>query len=169
LPYKDPHSPEAIASSRKASRKYYKKNREKEIARCAAYNKANQDRVNRNAVLRRSEKMPPEKVLYHNAKSRSKARGVEFNIEVEDIFMPDKCPILGIPLTIGKGTAHEGSPSLDRIDPTRGYIKGNIHVISHKANTIKSNATVEEIKAVYQYIERITNEKTETTPRNTVK
>jgi hypothetical protein len=91
-----------------------------------------------------------EKVMLACAKNRAKKKGFEFNIEEVDIIMPSTCPILDIPifkeLNIGERKGPTGnSPSLDRINNAKGYIKGNIQVISHKANTMKANATPEEL------------------------
>jgi hypothetical protein len=60
---------------------------------------------------------------------------------------------LGIRLKcrIGKGSAEE-SPSLDRLIPNLGYIKNNIMIISHRANVIKHNGTMEEHEKICQYI-----------------
>ncbi len=83
-----------------------------------------------------------------DARKRAKKHGREFNIEVEDIVIPDVCPLLNIPLDkeATKAGGSPNSPSLDRKDATKGYVKGNVWVISHKANTLKSNATAEELK-----------------------
>lgn len=89
--------------------------------------------------------------LYNRAKSRAKQFKWKFNISLDDIIVPEKCPILGIPLTVSEKMS-DGSPSLDRIDNSLGYVKGNVQVISVKANTIKSNATMEEIEKVYNYM-----------------
>lgn len=80
--------------------------------------------------------------LLRNARSRSKLNDIEFNITLEDICIPTHCPYLGIELTSSnpKGSSRRNSASLDRIDPTKGYIKGNIQVISHLANTMKNDA-----------------------------
>lgn len=51
-------------------------------------------------------------------------------------MIPETCPVLGIPLTIG-GKRSPSSPSLDRIDPALGYVPGNIRVISDRANRLK--------------------------------
>lgn len=83
--------------------------------------------------------------MFNSAKSRSEKSGIPFNITKDDIIIPDRCPLLDIPLFTGSITACANSPSLDRIDPTKGYIKGNIHVISYKANTIKQDATLDEL------------------------
>jgi hypothetical protein len=89
------------------------------------------------------------------AKNRAKEKGLEFNIEISDITMPEYCPIFGIKLVIhtgyGNGPAPD-SPSLDRIDPSKGYIKGNVWVISTKANKLKSNATIQELEQLVNAI-----------------
>ena len=90
----------------------------------------------------------PEQYLVTIAKSRAKKRGIEFNITKNDIIIPTHCPILGIELKQNCKTGAGGkdnSYSLDRIDPTKGYIKGNVQVISHKANSMKFSATKEEL------------------------
>ena len=94
----------------------------------------------------------PERVLLNNAKSRAKGKGFEFSIEESDIVIPETCPVLGIPLVSYHGEGKKGwgckpdTPTLDRIDNTKGYIKGNIWVISWRANRIKSDATIEELE-----------------------
>ena len=83
--------------------------------------------------------------MYTSAKYRAEKRGIEFNLDLEDIIIPDKCPILEVPFVYGDANNHDYSPSLDRIDNSKGYIKGNIQVISSKANTMKNSATSEEL------------------------
>jgi len=82
-----------------------------------------------------------------NAKSRARSLGVEFNLEYEDVFIPTHCPILGTEFVLGEANYYEYSPSMDRMDPTKGYIKGNVKIISLRANRMKSNATKEELIA----------------------
>jgi hypothetical protein len=77
--------------------------------------------------------------LFSAAKARAKAKDREFNIELSDIVIPTCCPVLGLSMK---------SPSLDRIDSSKGYVKGNVRVISKRANQLKSNATVEEMRMV---------------------
>ena len=86
-----------------------------------------------------------EAYMLDRSKSRAKKKGFEHTITIEDIQIPDKCPLLGIPLFAGQGGVCPNSPTLDRIDSSKGYVKGNVWVISYKANTIKSNATPEEL------------------------
>lgn len=94
--------------------------------------------------------------LFHSAKRRAKAKGLDFNIEKEDIVIPYKCPVLNIKLAVGKEYAHDNSPSLDRIIPEKGYVKGNVIVVSHKANSIKNNATVKDLEKVFNFYKNIT-------------
>lgn len=83
--------------------------------------------------------------MWKAAKSRAEKKGLEFNIEESDIIIPEVCPLLEIPIEFGTKEHYDSSPSLDRIDNTKGYIKGNIWVISKKANTMKSSATLDEL------------------------
>lgn len=84
--------------------------------------------------------------MWSSARIRAKKKGIPFNIEIEDIVIPEECPVLGIKLERNNFVIKDNSPSLDRITPELGYVKGNIWVISQKANTMKSNATSEELK-----------------------
>jgi hypothetical protein len=93
-----------------------------------------------------------EYVLWSTAKTRAKRACVPFSITEADIVIPATCPVLGIPLVAGKGKLNDGSPTLDRIIPQRGYVPGNIAVISHRANTLKSNGTAKEIEAVLVWL-----------------
>lgn len=85
-----------------------------------------------------------EKAILLRAKQRAKQKDFEFNLDAVDIVIPLRCPILDIEIIRNK-SIKANSPSLDRIDNTKGYIKGNIMVISNKANTMKNNATPEEL------------------------
>lgn len=92
--------------------------------------------------------------LYQGAKQRAKKTGVPFSIEIDDIKVPDICPVLDIPLVRGGKRQHNNSPSLDRISPDHGYVKGNIVVISYLANRIRSNGSAEQIEKVAAYARR---------------
>lgn len=100
----------------------------------------------------------PETVMWFSARSRAREYGIEFNIEIIDIVIPKYCPVLGTELffTSGKGPQNN-SPSLDRFDNSKGYIKGNINVISWKANRIKVDASEEEIRKVADWMVSVDN------------
>lgn len=84
--------------------------------------------------------------LFRWARDRAARRGIQFTIDREDIVIPAHCPVLKIPMD---------RPSLDRINPDRGYVPGNVQVISFRANTLKNNATREELAKVLAYMKRI--------------
>lgn len=95
--------------------------------------------------------------LHRVAKSRAKKRGIPFDLSVEDIIVPTHCPILGIKLEINSNLGKGGKPSsysLDKIDNDKGYIKGNVQVISHLANSMKSTASVEQLQSFAKWIRK---------------
>lgn len=85
------------------------------------------------------------KKLINQVRARAKTKGLEFNLELEDIPYAETCPLLGCKLIPGTQHDYEYTHSLDRIDPTKGYIKGNVWVMSKKANSMKNNANKEEL------------------------
>jgi len=90
--------------------------------------------------------------MFKAARRRAKASGIPFSITVEDIMIPEVCPILGLPLSVSEcGKASSNSPSLDRIKPRLGYVAGNVMVISHRANTLKSDATPVELQKLAEF------------------
>ncbi len=100
----------------------------------------------------------PERRLLWGAKQRAKEKGLAFNLIIEDIFIPEFCPILNIKLERGEGRVQKSSPVLDRIDNTKGYLKENVRVISQRANQLKSDVTVEQLKRLLEYMEYMENE-----------
>jgi hypothetical protein len=94
----------------------------------------------------------PEKFMLKRGEVRAKNLGLEFNLDITDIVIPAHCPILGIKLKLDNNVILPTSPSLDRVDNSKGYIKGNVRVISQKANACKSNLSVEDIENLYKYV-----------------
>lgn len=94
----------------------------------------------------------PSNELLKKAKQRAKKNGLTFDLTLEDITVPNKCPILGLNLEVGDGKLHDCSPTIDRIDTSLGYLKNNIQVISHKANRMKSDASVSELKLFAKWV-----------------
>jgi len=92
-------------------------------------------------------------MLLRGAKKRADKSGIAFGLLESDLEIPEKCPVLGIPLKISDGAASFGSPTVDRVDNSKGYIPDNIAVISYRANTLKSDATLEELRAIVRYME----------------
>ena len=104
-------------------------------------------------------KIDPRRKLLYNARNRAKSRGLKCDLEIEDIVIPATCPVLGIPLqaTVGQGRVsmkdNWNAPTLDRINSAGGYTKGNVMVISARANFLKNDATLEEMQAILRYME----------------
>lgn len=90
----------------------------------------------------------PEKYHLIAARQRAKRHGIEFNLDLSDIVIPEVCPILKKPFA--RKTQY--ASSLDRIDPSKGYIKGNVQVISRKANVMKNDATEDELREFYNWL-----------------
>lgn len=144
----------------------------------SVYKEENKDRINKQYVERyhsdpefrkhrletgkkvreKRKKEHPEKLILQSSKQRAKEKGLEHNIELSDIIIPEYCPILNIKLEFGgKGIQTFNSPSIDRIDSTKGYIKGNIQIISLRANMMKNDATKEEIELFCKNIMKYMN------------
>lgn len=136
MPHKDPVERQAYQQD------YYQQHQRESNARKDRWRNAN-----------------PEKVLLRNAKKRAKEKGLDFSIEASDIVVPEVCPVFKMPLVLAHGKGKRGynpaqdTPTLDRIDNTKGYVKGNVWVISWKANRLKNNATVDDLKRLVAALE----------------
>jgi len=88
--------------------------------------------------------------ILRNSKSSAKIRGIEFDLDHSDIpDLPEYCPLIPSLKLTYRGESHGNShchASVDRIDPTKGYVKGNIQIISKLANTMKNEASFEQLK-----------------------
>lgn len=144
---------------RKYNQTYKEKNRKKISLNKKKYATDNKDKIKiyrEKFYLKNKDKLNEQMKTYYKdnrnvylflkSKRRAREDGIEFNISIEDIVIPEYCPLLNIKLTneLGYGQLKTNS-SIDRIDSTKGYVKGNIQVISRQANTMKSNATREEL------------------------
>ncbi len=140
-------------------KKYMKDNKERLDAQRADYRLRTRDQ--RRAHHREWHAKFPHKKMLNLAKARAKKRGLEFTITEDDILpFPDTCPVLGIPLRKG---AYSGDPnvrSLDRIDNSRGYVPGNVAVISRRANVLKRDATLDELRKLVAWLESRTQKGT---------
>lgn len=91
-------------------------------------------------------------------KRKAKRKGLEFSLSREDIVIPTHCPIFGMKLNteVGKTTRNrDNSPSVDRIDNSKGYTPDNIQIISYKANRTKNDATIEELELLVNYLKTL--------------
>lgn len=89
------------------------------------------------------------KNIFLSRKARAKKDGIPFEISLEHVIeiAPDQCPVFGKPLLWAQrnGYARSMSPTLDKIDPSLGYVPGNVQWLSHLANIMKCNATPTEL------------------------
>lgn len=154
--------------SRQKDRERYATDRAKERIRNKKYREQNKERLKQSRKVRDAanlSKLAAAKLkyltenshyyLYLGAKNRANKAGIPFNIEPEDIIIPAICPVLGLELTRNRGRVGPNSPSVDKIIPELGYVKGNVRVISYRANTLKSNGTIEEFYKVIEDLKRI--------------
>lgn len=83
--------------------------------------------------------------LIYATKQTAKKKNLEHTITVDDLLQPTHCPLTGIEIDWSCSGRHMSNPSVDRIDPTKGYVKGNVEVMSCLGNTMKNNATPEQL------------------------
>jgi hypothetical protein len=128
------------------NKEYYKKNKQKILDRSSKRYKDNRIQILQQHKISH-KKRDIKELLIERAKQRAKKNNIPFNITKEDIILPKKCPVLGIKLSrnVGGKTANSNSYSIDKIIPSKGYVKGNIQVISYKANAMKNNANNKEL------------------------
>jgi len=98
--------------------------------------------------------------MWRVAKTNAKRLHREFAITLDDIVIPEYCPLLKIKLD-EHSKIIDNIPSLDRINNNLGYIKENILVVSWRANRIKSNYSLDELKIMTNNLEKILNKKNE--------
>lgn len=88
-----------------------------------------------------------EATLLRAAQKRSKKLKLNCDLTLQDIFVPKICPLLGIKIKLnGFKNNRDTSPSIDRINPQKGYTKSNTWIISYRANRIKNDASFKELQ-----------------------
>jgi hypothetical protein len=100
-------------------------------------------------------KYKPSLHMLNNSKQRAKGKGMEHTLLLEDIVIPEICPVLGIKLETGDRKNHNNAPSIDRIDNTKGYTKDNIMIISARANILKKDATMDELIMIGEFYKNL--------------
>ena len=94
--------------------------------------------------------------LLNACRQRCRQQRLPYNLTKEDIIIPEYCPVLGVKLEHGTKPFCDNSPSIDRIYPEKGYIKGNVVVISWRANRLKSDASLKELEYVVNRLRSVT-------------
>ncbi len=148
-------TPEALAK-----RKEYR-NRPKVAARRREYAKARREAGLTQKISVEYKLKKYKKLLLYSVKRRAIKKDIPFDITEEDFEIPDVCPVLGIPLEtgIGAGRPLDNSPSIDRLIPELGYVRGNIFIISQRANMIKNCGTIEEHRLIADWMEACLHKK----------
>jgi hypothetical protein len=137
------------------SRRYYLENRAEIIAYQKAW--ALKNPTARRSYEKKYARNNPESKMLRSAKARAKEKNLEFSIMRADIVIPVNCPVFGFLLepgeTIhGRGGGRPNSPSLDRIDNSKGYVPGNVRVISHMANMLKGACDAKQLRQFAEWI-----------------
>jgi hypothetical protein len=128
------------------AKQYYHNNKDKVLEDAKKYREANRPKIQEKGREYYRRKLKNR--LLNAARARSRKYGYEFDLTEKDIVLPKYCPLLGIEMFVTesrKGSKHS-SFSLDRIDSSKGYTKDNVWVISHKANSMKSDSNYEDFK-----------------------
>jgi hypothetical protein len=103
-------------------------------------------------VKARKRRDDPASVMCSSSRVRARQIGVPFKLVPDDIRAvwpaDGRCPVLGMPLQAGKGKLQDASPTLDRLNNQWGYVRGNIAVISYRANRAKSSCTAAEHESI---------------------
>lgn len=133
-----------IEARRAYQRKWYSEHLDTQLNRQKGYASL-PEVISRRKELR---DVNPERFLWRCAKNRALKKGLDFEIEVSDIIIPEFCPILGIKLQRFNAKA---APSLDRVDNSKGYIKGNVRIISRRANTMKGDMSLRDAERLLAY------------------
>lgn len=103
-------------------------------------------------VKEKTELYEAQRLKFSGKKSNSKAKGIEFTIHFGELEWNSHCPVLGMEIDYFADGRQENSPSFDRVDPTKGYIKGNVQIISWRANRIKNDGSAEEHQRIADYL-----------------
>lgn len=156
--------------------RYYQEHKVEKRMQAAAWEKANPDklaairsrraaklkvdpelRARATKATRAWERDNPAAVLLRSARNRARRDRIDFTIDLADIKIPEICPLLGIKLAARQGGhgPQDASPSLDRIDNTKGYIKDNVWVVSWLANKMKATATNEQLLVFASNIQKL--------------
>lgn len=125
----------------------YERNREIYLQKGKEYRENNKEKCKASALkwYKKSRVEKASDYLFKYAKARAKKKGLEFTITKEDVVIPEVCPILGYKFVIGGEGQNKCSPSIDRIDSSKGYTPDNIQIVSRLYNSMKWDSTQEEL------------------------
>jgi hypothetical protein len=149
MPYKDPEVQKAYKKKyNKAYKKqYYEAHKEEAAAYWKEFYQNNKERL----IAKQAKQYEDKRgnYLFYAARARAKKFNLPFDIEKSDVVIPEFCPIFGTKLLSGD---RDTSPSLDRIIPELGYVKGNIDIISMRANRLKNDMSIEDAERILAWM-----------------
>lgn len=158
----------------------YLANREEKIQKSIEWQRNNKPAHNQ-AVKRYSEKNPDvgaaankryrerhkhtlqyrQRACVNKSRQRAKQKGWVHDLDLEYIQsiwpVDNKCPVFGTEFTYGNDSL-DTNASIDRIDSSLGYVKGNVSIVSWRANNLKSDASLSELEAVISYMKSLISE-----------
>lgn len=141
------------SSIREAQKKYYLLNKDKVKSKVNEYRLKNLEKIKVDKHLYYRNTLV-DRILYE-ARKRADKYSIPFDLDREDIHVPEVCPVLGIPIIVNSSSGpNNNSPSLDRVVPSLGYVHGNVKVISWRANRLKSDSSLEEMEALLKYMRK---------------
>ena len=158
-------NPDNKKSQRKAAKEWNKRNPNYSVEH---YLK-NKDKYKRNIAkrYRQLKENEPWIIAFRGIRQRAKNNNIDFDLDADYIksIWTNTCPILGIPLYSAvyksggnkkdyKAKPETNSPTIDRIDPLKGYVKGKVCVMSYRANMIKNCGTLEEHKKIVDFLSK---------------
>jgi hypothetical protein len=111
-----------------------------------------------NKQFRKSAIYQTMREKFRAKKANAIKSGKEFTIEFGDLVFPTHCPVLGLELDYFNDTRAENTVTFDRVDPSKGYIKGNVVMISWRANRIKNDGTAEEHLQIANFMKQHVSE-----------
>lgn len=104
-------------------------------------------------LIREIDRADPIRAMLGRARSRAREKGLDFALLPDHLKpLPVRCPIFDIELTRGNGQQDPAAYSLDRIDNTKGYVLGNIVVMSYLANRLKNDGTAVQHIRIAQWM-----------------
>ena len=164
--------PKVVELLKTYAKEYYRKNRDvilanekrRRLADPELFKKRKSEDAKRWAKSVAGDPKKLRLYLWKRARSRAQLQHLAFDISPDDVVIPETCPVFGFKLEsaygkgIGRGAqnAQPNSPTLDRLEPAKGYVKGNIYVISQRANVLKRDASLQELEQLVCWLRRVT-------------
>ena len=98
----------------------------------------------------------PFKHKVTRARTRAKTLGLSFDLDPEylESIWTGYCPVLNKPISLLDQRENEYAAELDRFVPEKGYVKGNVHFLSRRANRLKNNVTTKELKQLLIWMQQ---------------